>query len=191
MRKLAIISCKATKKTYSCKAEEMYSDSPQFKFQIPFINEYYDDYNILSVKYGVITKDTIIDTYNITLTKRSNMMSTNPTMNDKSKQRWATKIKKQIAQLSFEWDEIHLHLSEAYLKEIEEVLQIPNVYYIKLPNTLDTKANYLKFNKNGAAEGEPVFVVGNPGRTERYRTVSQLSYDRDFRYPLQYKFLKK
>jgi Peptidase S46 len=57
-------------------------------------------------------------------------------------------------------------------------------------NPLDTKANYLKFNKNGAAEGEPVFVVGNPGRTERYRTVSQLSYDRDFRYPLQYKFLK-
>lgn len=57
-------------------------------------------------------------------------------------------------------------------------------------NPLDTKANFLKFNKNGAAEGEPVFVVGNPGRTERYRTVSQLSYDRDFRYPLQYKFLK-
>lgn len=57
-------------------------------------------------------------------------------------------------------------------------------------NPLNTKDNYLKFNKNGAAEGEPVFVVGNPGRTERYRTVSQLSYDRDFRYPLQYKFLK-
>ncbi len=55
---------------------------------------------------------------------------------------------------------------------------------------LNTSANYLKFNKNGAAEGEPVFVVGNPGRTERYRTVAQLTYDRDYRYPLQYKFLK-
>ncbi|MBK6665815.1 MAG: S46 family peptidase [Saprospiraceae bacterium] len=33
-------------------------------------------------------------------------------------------------------------------------------------------------------------MVGNPGRTERYRTVSQLTYDRDYRYPLQYKFLK-
>ncbi|MCE2788616.1 MAG: S46 family peptidase [Saprospiraceae bacterium] len=57
-------------------------------------------------------------------------------------------------------------------------------------NPLNTSANYLKFNKNGAAEGEPVFVVGNPGRTERYRTVSQLTYDRDYRYPMQYKFLK-
>jgi hypothetical protein len=55
---------------------------------------------------------------------------------------------------------------------------------------LNTSANYLKFNKNGAAEGEPVFVVGNPGRTERYRSVTQLTYDRDYRYPLNYKFLK-
>lgn len=55
---------------------------------------------------------------------------------------------------------------------------------------LNTSAHYLKFNKNGAVDGEPVFVVGNPGRTERYRTMSQLTYDRDYRYPMQYKFLK-
>lgn len=55
---------------------------------------------------------------------------------------------------------------------------------------LNTSANYLKFNKNGAGEGEPVFVVGNPGRTERYRTVAQLQYDRDYRYPFSYRFLK-
>lgn len=62
--------------------------------------------------------------------------------------------------------------------------------YDEQGNPLNTGKNYLKFNKKGAAEGEPVFVVGNPGRTERYRTVSQLTYDRDYRYPLQYKFLK-
>ena len=47
---------------------------------------------------------------------------------------------------------------------------------------LDTSANFLKFNEKGAVEGEPVFVVGNPGRTERYRTASQLDYDRNHRY---------
>jgi len=47
---------------------------------------------------------------------------------------------------------------------------------------LNTKDNYLKFNPKGASEGEAVFVVGNPGRTERYRTASQLAYDRDHRY---------
>jgi hypothetical protein len=55
---------------------------------------------------------------------------------------------------------------------------------------VNTSANYLKFNKNGAAEGEPVFIVGNPGRTERYRTVSQLEFDRDYRYPFMFKFTK-
>jgi len=55
---------------------------------------------------------------------------------------------------------------------------------------LNTSANYLRFNKEGAIEDEPVFVVGNPGRTERYRTMSQLQFDRDHRYNYSYKFLK-
>jgi hypothetical protein len=56
-------------------------------------------------------------------------------------------------------------------------------------NPANTSAHYLKFNKHGAAEDELVFVVGNPGRTERYRTVSQLEFDRDHRYPLLHRFL--
>ena len=55
---------------------------------------------------------------------------------------------------------------------------------------LNTSGHYFKFNKDGAVEGESVFVVGNPGKTERYRTVAQLEYDRDFRYPMLHKFLK-
>lgn len=55
---------------------------------------------------------------------------------------------------------------------------------------LNTADNYLEFNINGAEKGDPVFVVGNPGSTERYRTVAQLTYDRDIRYPMTYKFLK-
>lgn len=37
----------------------------------------------------------------------------------------------------------------------------------------------------GAEEGEAVFVIGNPGSTERYRSVAQLEYDRDYRYNIQ------
>ncbi|MBK9271666.1 MAG: S46 family peptidase [Saprospiraceae bacterium] len=52
-------------------------------------------------------------------------------------------------------------------------------------NPLNTSAHYFKFNPNGISENEPVFVIGNPGNTERYRTHSQLEYDRDYRFPLQ------
>jgi hypothetical protein len=57
-------------------------------------------------------------------------------------------------------------------------------------NPVNTSEHHLPFNPAGAVEGEPVFVVGNPGRTERYRTVAQLEYDRDYRYPFTYRFLK-
>ena len=53
---------------------------------------------------------------------------------------------------------------------------------------LNTTSNYYKFNMDGIQEGTPVFVIGNPGSTERYRTVAQLEYDRDYRYPADIEF---
>lgn len=55
---------------------------------------------------------------------------------------------------------------------------------------VNTSNHYYKFNTEGIVEGEPVFVVGNPGRTERYRTVAQLEYDRDYRFPITLEFLQ-
>ncbi len=43
--------------------------------------------------------------------------------------------------------------------------------------------NYFKWSANGPAVDEPVFVVGNPGSTNRLNTVSQLEYARDIQYP--------
>ncbi|MCX6132872.1 MAG: S46 family peptidase [Ignavibacteriales bacterium] len=43
--------------------------------------------------------------------------------------------------------------------------------------------NFFPFSKNGAAENEPVFVIGNPGRTARLNTVAQLETARNLSYP--------
>lgn len=44
-------------------------------------------------------------------------------------------------------------------------------------------SNYYKWNAEGAQEGEVVFVVGNPGRTNRLFTYSQLEFNRDVSFP--------
>ena len=43
--------------------------------------------------------------------------------------------------------------------------------------------HYLKWSEAGAAEGDLVFVSGNPGRTERQDTVAHLKYQRDYSVP--------
>lgn len=44
---------------------------------------------------------------------------------------------------------------------------------------------YLKWNTQGASEGDLVFVSGHPGSTERGQTLSQLMLDRDVIYPIR------
>ena len=39
--------------------------------------------------------------------------------------------------------------------------------------------NFFKFSKNGPQLNEPIFVIGNPARTQRLKTVAQIEYMRD------------
>jgi hypothetical protein len=54
---------------------------------------------------------------------------------------------------------------------------------------LETK-DHLKWNPQGAKDGDLVFVSGNPGRTERMDTVAQLQYLRDVEEPAALKLLR-
>jgi len=49
---------------------------------------------------------------------------------------------------------------------------------------------YFNWNDEGVVEGQPVFVVGNPGSTDRIHTTAQIKYARDFRYPMLTKMFK-
>lgn len=56
-------------------------------------------------------------------------------------------------------------------------------------NPLKTE-HFLKWSENGAKPGEAVFVVGNPGNTDRLNTVAQLEFMRDIQYPRTLELLK-
>ena len=45
-----------------------------------------------------------------------------------------------------------------------------------VPLSSDT---YFPFDRDGLSEGDPIFIVGNPGSTSRLQTVSELEYRRD------------
>ena len=46
---------------------------------------------------------------------------------------------------------------------------------------------YFSWNVEGVVEDQPVFVVGNPGSTDRIFTTAQIEFARDFRYPMSTK----
>ncbi len=51
--------------------------------------------------------------------------------------------------------------------------------------------DYLKWNVNGAAQDELVFVSGHPGRTSRLNTYAQITLARDYRYPMNLEMIQK
>jgi hypothetical protein len=51
--------------------------------------------------------------------------------------------------------------------------------------------HYFKWSKNGAKDGELIFVSGHPGSTARLNTVAHLEYLRDFGIPLLLRYLER
>ena len=49
---------------------------------------------------------------------------------------------------------------------------------------------FFNWSDEGVTENQPVFVIGNPGSTDRIHTTAQIEYARDLRYPMLIKMLK-
>jgi hypothetical protein len=54
----------------------------------------------------------------------------------------------------------------------------------------DTREHYFRWDAEGAAEDELVFITGNPGTTSRLITVAQLLYEQEYRHPFLIQLLE-
>lgn len=101
--KIALVSCTKLKQDHACKAKELYSPSSLFTKAVSFIEKQgYDDWFILSAKYGLLSKDTIVEPYDITL---NNMIA-------KERKAWAAPVFEDILKLNP--TQIDFYASEKY-----------------------------------------------------------------------------
>ena len=109
---IAILNCKGKKQSYSCSAEEMYSPSYIFSKQLEIVNKNYNEYYILSSKYGLVSPSTIIKPYDLIFeppkTDFTRGMGAgynkSPRATKEYKQQWTTKVIEQIKQLNGQVD---------------------------------------------------------------------------------------
>lgn len=81
----------------------------------------------------------------------------------------------QIAATGWDWDNFtypRYELDFAFYRAYDES-GIP----IKSPH-------YFSWSAKGALEGEPIFIIGRPGNTDRLVSASELLYYRDYKYPV-------
>lgn len=118
--KIALISCTSKKKTYKCKASELYSESPRFALAYNYAKKNSDKVYILSAKYGLVSDDEIIEPYNETLKDKS----------VEERKKWSENVLKNLeSKFSLEDDEF---LILAGVKYNEYLLPCINKYELPL-----------------------------------------------------------
>ena len=128
-KRIAIVNCKSRKQDYTCSADEMYDISHHYKAQRNFFIKGYDDYYIISSKYGIIHHNQIIEPYDIRLSRNS--------FDDNNKiQGWdedkLSSIKNQMQWMIDKGWEIDFHTSRIYYNYLPQEIK-DNIRYIKQP----------------------------------------------------------
>lgn len=136
-KKVAIISCKSRKKDYICSADVMYGDSHLYQAQRNFCVKGYDEYYIVSSKYGITHPSQIIEPYNITLSKSQHTLSEN----NKNLSTWDPQVLSNVHnQLEWMieqgWD-VDFHTSRAYYEPLEDYIK-SQINYIKQPRGINS-----------------------------------------------------
>lgn len=112
--KIAFISCTKLKAEKPCSAKVMYLKSNLFRKVTTYIeNKDYNDWYILSAKYGLLEKHNLIAPYDITL----NSMKASERIG------WAKKVLSQIEVLTVDIEEVDFYAGKKYREYLIPMLE--------------------------------------------------------------------
>jgi len=133
-----LISCCKKKKSFECKAKQMYC-SQYFKNCKTYMKKNCDDYFILSAKYGLLKKDEAIKPYDLSLNE----------VDSKYKNKWSIKVIENIGKTIPFGSELNLILGKSYKDGIISFLN-DNYYVIDIikENNLTGIGKINQFLKN-------------------------------------------
>jgi len=105
---LGLISCTKKKRTYPCKASEMYSVSDLFSKAYAYCIKKYDQVAILSAKYGLLLRGDETEPYDITLNK----------MSVEERKAWSEEVLEQIkTKLNLaDYEKVFFHAGKNYIE---------------------------------------------------------------------------
>ena len=129
MKTLMIINCKQSKQDRACLVREMYQPSTLFQEQVKLAEVFYDEWAVLSCKYGIVFPDQIIEPYDLCMTTGQHINPAN-VMDKANIGKWINLVSQ--TDLS-KYTQVDLHLSNPYYKPIAH-LNIGN--HIKQPTTI-------------------------------------------------------
>lgn len=102
--KVGLISCTKKKKSSSCQAQELYSESTLFSYALDYCQKHYDKIYILSAKYGLVELNQKIKPYNLTL----------KTMKKDERKKWAEKTANGLRKKIKKEDILYFHAGKYY-----------------------------------------------------------------------------
>lgn len=144
---LCIINCASFKKKHPCPASQMYDDSKLFRTARDYAQYNFDEYIILSAKYGVLYPNQIIEPYEDTV-----MFVPNTLLHSgkkykhllaPEKREWANNVKKQINPKHYE--NITFLVGKYYWEFLEPLYKdISNVTKLDLPTGISAAIKFIE-----------------------------------------------
>ena len=132
MSSLAVLNCMRSKQIYPCGPREMYWPSILFRSQVAFVEARYDNWVVVSSKYGVVQQDQIIEPYDAFVGSSGLVIKeTTKKYTTAEKRAWGKRVSQEIVALGY--DQVDYFISNSYAS--------------LFPN--NTQGRFLKANSGG------------------------------------------